>query len=63
MKTEMKPTRHGWGEALSEIGNDKRIVTLQAEISESIKISDLDKDHHERKNRVFSIDILVWVQM
>lgn len=57
MKIEMKPTRHGWGEALAEIGDDKRIVTLQADISGSIKISDFEKDHPERNNRVFSIGI------
>ncbi|MFH1239855.1 MAG: transketolase [Candidatus Diapherotrites archaeon] len=57
MKTEMKPTRHGWGEALSEIGDDERIVTLQADISDSIKIGDFEKKHPERKNRVFSVGI------
>ena len=51
----MEPTRFGFGKALNEIGDDERIVTLHADISDSIKISDLG--HPERLNRVFSIGI------
>ena len=36
----MEPTRFGFGKALNEIGDDERIVTLHADISDSIKISD-----------------------
>ncbi|PIU21710.1 MAG: transketolase [Candidatus Diapherotrites archaeon CG08_land_8_20_14_0_20_34_12] len=57
MKVQMEPTRFGFGKALNEIGDDKRIVTLHADISDSIKITDFEKGHPERLNRVFSIGI------
>ncbi len=57
MKVKMEPTRFGFGKALNEIGDDERIVTLHADISDSIKISDFEKGHPERLNRVFSIGI------
>ena len=57
MKAEMIPTRQGWGEALAEMGSDERIVTIQADISGSIKISDFEKNKPERNKRVFSVGI------
>ena len=57
MKVEMDPTRMGFGRALKRIGDDERIVTLHADISKSICITDFEADHPERKNRVFSVGI------
>lgn len=57
MKVEMDPTRMGFGRALSEIGDDERIVTLHADISKSICITDFEAKHPEREKRVFSVGI------
>ncbi|MBN2584903.1 MAG: transketolase, partial [Planctomycetes bacterium] len=57
MATKMDPTRAGFGRALAEAGSDERIVTLHADISDSIKITDFEKADPSRKNRVFSIGI------
>ncbi len=57
MQAEMHPTRKGWGKALAEIGDDERIVTLHADISDSITITQFEKANPERKNRVFSVGI------
>ena len=57
MKVDMDPTRFGFGRCLSAIGDDERIVTLHADISNSIKIADFENDHPERVNRVFSVGI------
>ncbi|MFN2302822.1 MAG: transketolase, partial [Anaerolineales bacterium] len=57
MKVEMDPTRFGFGRCLNKIGDDERIVTIHADISGSIKITDFEKDHPERLNRVFSVGI------
>lgn len=57
MKAEMKPTRFGWGEAIAEMGNDERIVTIHADISDSIKIAEFEKGRPERLKRVFSVGI------
>ena len=57
MKVEMDPTRFGFGRCLNKIGGDERIVTIHADISGSIKITDFEKDHPERLNRVFSVGI------
>ena len=57
MKVQMDPTRMGFGRALAEIGDDERICTLHADISGSIKITDFEADHPERKNRSYSIGI------
>jgi len=54
---DMEPTRIGFGQALEEIGADKRICTLHADISGSIKISDFEKNNPDRKSRVYSIGI------
>ncbi len=57
MKVDMKPTRHGFGDTLSEEGDDERIVCIGLDISGSITISRFYEDHPERKNRWFSMGI------
>ena len=57
MKVEMDPTRMGFGRALKRIGEDERIVTLHADISKSICITEFESDNPERLNRVFSTGI------
>lgn len=52
MKVVMEPTRFGFGRALAKAGEDERVVTIHADISDSIKITDFEKDHPERKKRV-----------
>lgn len=57
MKVEMDPTRFGFGRGLEQAGEDPRVVTLHADISASIKITDFETGHPERQNRVFSVGI------
>jgi transketolase len=57
MKVEMDPTRMGFGRGLEKAGADPRVVTLHADISGSIRITDFEANHPERKNRVFSVGI------
>ena len=57
MKVAMDPTRMGFGRGLDKAGEDPRVVTLHADISGSIRITDFESQHPERKNRVFSIGI------
>ena len=57
MKVEMEPTRMGFGRGLEAAGADERVVTLHADISGSIKITDFEAKHPERKKRVFSVGI------
>jgi len=57
MKVEMDPTRMGFGRGLEAAGADPRVVTLHADISGSIRITDFEAKHPERKNRVFSVGI------
>lgn len=57
MKVAMDPTRFGFGRALSEHGDDPRIVCLGADISGSICISHFYEKHPERMNRWFSVGI------
>ena len=57
MRVEMDPTRMGFGRGLEKAGEDPRVVTLHADISGSIKITDFEAKHPERKNRVFSVGI------
>jgi transketolase len=47
----------GFGRALDEIGDDQRICTLHADISNSIRITDFENNHPQRKSRVYSIGI------
>jgi transketolase len=57
MKVDMDPTRMGFGRGLEKAGEDPRVVTLHADISGSIRITDFEAKHPERKNRVFSVGI------
>ncbi len=57
MKVEMDPTRMGFGRGLERAGEDPRVVTLHADISGSIRITDFESKHPERNNRVFSVGI------
>lgn len=57
MKVDMDPTRMGFGRGLESAGADERVVTIHADISGSIKITDFEARHAERKNRVFSVGI------
>lgn len=57
MKVEMDPTRMGFGRALEAAGEDPRVVTIHADISNSIRITDFEAKHPERMNRVFSVGI------
>jgi transketolase len=57
MKVEMDPTRMGFGRGLEIAGADERVVTIHADISGSIKITDFEARHPERKHRVFSVGI------
>jgi transketolase len=57
MRVEMDPTRMGFGRGLEIAGADERVVTIHADISGSIRITDFEAKHPERKNRVFSVGI------
>ncbi len=57
MQVEMDPTRMGFGRGLEIAGADERVVTIHADISGSIRITDFEAHHPERKNRVFSVGI------
>ncbi len=57
MKCEMDATRNGFGRALEEIGDDERIVTIHADISGSIRITQFEEKHPERVSRVISVGI------
>lgn len=57
MKTVMEPTRFGFGRALAEEGDDKRIVCLGLDISDSVQISKFYEGKPERKQRFLSMGI------
>ena len=57
MKVDMDRTRMGFGRGPERAGEDPRVVTLHADISGSIRITDFEAKHPERNNRVFSIGI------
>ncbi|MDP6380802.1 MAG: transketolase C-terminal domain-containing protein [Phycisphaerae bacterium] len=57
MKVDMEPTRAGFGWGIEKAGADERVVTIHADISNSIKLTDFEKDHPEREKRVFSVGI------
>lgn len=57
MKVDMAPTRKGFGGALSEVGDDPRVVCFGADISDSITISAFYKKHPDRKPRFISMGI------
>lgn len=53
-KQEKKSTRDGYGDALVEIGNDKRVVALDADLSESTRSH---KFAHKYPERFFDMGI------
>lgn len=57
MKAEMEPTRIGFGKALEKAGENKKVIILGNDISDSVKATDFLKNHPERKNRFFSMGI------
>lgn len=57
MKVEMDATRMGFGRAVEKVGEDERVVTLHADISNSIRITQFEENHPERLNRVVSVGI------
>ncbi len=57
MKVDMDPTRMGFGRQLAQCGNNPRVVTLHADISNSICITDFEKADSCRQDRVFSVGI------
>ena len=57
MKSEMDPTRWGFGRMLKDKGGDDRIVCLGMDISGSITISHFYDEHPERKPRFISVGI------
>jgi transketolase len=54
---DMDPTRMGFGRGLEAAGADERVVTVHADISGSIRMTDFEAKHPDRKNRVFSVGI------
>lgn len=48
MKVKMEPTRVGFGKAIRELGKDKRVLALGADITNSIKMSEFYKSNPER---------------
>ena len=57
MNVQMEPTRKGFGQALSQHGDDERVVCLGLDISSSITLSDFYAGKPERKNRWISMGI------
>ncbi len=57
MAVDMDSTRMGFGRGLESAGADERVVTVHADISGSIRMTDFEAKHPDRKNRVFSVGI------
>jgi len=57
MKVEMDATRNGFGRAIEELGTDKRVVALGADITTSIRMDKFYAEHPERRNRFLSMGI------
>jgi transketolase len=57
MAVDMDSTRMGFGRGLEAAGADERVVTVHADISGSIRMTDFEAKHPDRKNRVFSVGI------
>jgi transketolase len=57
MKTEMSPTRKGFGQALCDLGDQRQIICLGADISDSITISQFYKGCPGRDERFLSMGI------
>jgi transketolase len=57
MKADMSPTRKGFGQALCDLGDQRQIVCLGADISDSITISQFYKGCPGRDERFLSMGI------
>jgi transketolase len=57
MQVKMEPTRNGFGKAIEELGKDKKVVALGADITSSIRMDKFYASHPQRKNRFFEIGI------
>jgi transketolase len=57
LQVQMEPTRNGFGRAIEELGNNKKVVALGADITASIRMDKFYDNHPERKKRFFSIGI------
>lgn len=57
MRIVMEPTRFGFGKALEKGGEDKRVICLGLDISDSVQISKFYETHPERKSRFLSMGI------
>ncbi|MGD9402752.1 MAG: transketolase C-terminal domain-containing protein, partial [bacterium] len=57
MKSDMSPTRKGFGQALCDLGDQRQIVCLGADISDSITISQFYKGCPGRDERFISMGI------
>ncbi|HDP36327.1 MAG TPA: transketolase [Candidatus Atribacteria bacterium] len=57
MQVKMEPTRNGFGQAIEELGKDKKVIVLGADITASIRMDKFYSSHPERKNRFFEIGI------
>jgi transketolase len=57
MRTDMSPTRKGFGTCLLDTGDDERMICLGADISDSITISQFYKECPGREHRWFSMGI------
>jgi transketolase len=57
MKVEMSPTRKGFGQALCDLGDQRQIICLGADISDSITISQFYKGCPGRDERFLSMGI------
>jgi len=56
-QVKMEPTRNGFGKAIEELGKDKNVVALGADITSSIRMNKFYASHPQRKNRFFEIGI------
>jgi len=57
MKVKMKPNRDGFGEGIARAGEHPKVITIHADISNSIRISDFEKADPTRENRVINAGI------
>ncbi len=57
MRARMQPNRDGFGKGLAAAGKDKRVVTIHADISDSIKITEFEKAGPSRRTRVLNAGI------
>ncbi|MCD6575273.1 transketolase, partial [Candidatus Aerophobetes bacterium] len=57
MKVKMDATRNGFGRAIEKLGEDKRVIALGGDITNSIRMNKFYENHPERKDRFFSMGI------